>query len=273
MRDYTYYAIITDQHIVEPDSSLYGLDTQTATECLIESIIAEPVPLAGIVCLGDLADTVLNPDRMTAVAGHEAYRHAQHLLGSLRSKMFTLPGNHDDPELLNEYFPSKWHKTDGGVTIANLQGFDLIGIDVRTGPEPTGLASSESIKALDLALASTEKAILVSHYPLFDLDNQRIDDELSTINRVEIQEVIHRHAAKVAACFHGHLHIWIAGYQNGILTHSVPSSSFTFILEPQEKARETVGNHPCGYLLLGIGKDGSVIVRPRFLPSAQRIAS
>jgi 3',5'-cyclic AMP phosphodiesterase CpdA len=267
----TYFAVITDQHIVEPGSNLYGLDTKRSTESLIAQLRKEPVPLAGIVCLGDLADTVLNPNRMTAVAGPEAYGHARELLSGLTSRFLTLPGNHDEPVLMTEFFPSAWDHHEHGVYYSDIAGSTFIGIDVRTGPEPTGFASPESIQALDGILARSKRAIIFSHYPLFDLDNQRIDSELSTLNRAEIQNVLRAHAQKIAACFHGHLHIWIEGNRHGILTHSVPSSSFTFILEPQGTVLETVGDHPCGYLLLGVNDDGSIIIRPRFLPPAQRV--
>jgi 3',5'-cyclic AMP phosphodiesterase CpdA len=272
MRDITYLAIITDQHVVEPGSTLYGLDTESSTRALCDLLSREVVPLAGIVCLGDLADTVRDTNRMTAVATREAYAHARELLSPLPSTFLSLPGNHDDPNLMSEIFPTSWDTSKSGISCASLSGFTLIGIDVRTGPEPTGSASPETILALDEALHAADRAILLSHYPLFDLDNERIDNELSTLNRKEIQRVIHRHSSKISACFHGHLHIWITGYQDGMLTHSVPSSSFTFILEPQGNIMETVGNQPCGYLLLGLGKDGSIIVRPRFLPPAQRVA-
>ncbi len=271
MRKTAYFAVITDQHIVEPGANLYGLDTKRSTEALIESLRSEPTPLEGIICLGDLADTVINPNRMTAVAGPEAYAHARELLGSVSARFLSLPGNHDEPSVMSEFFPSAWERVEHGVSYSNFQGFTFIGLDVRTGPEPTGMAKPESLEVLQRVLSGSSRAVVFSHYPLFDLDNQRIDAELSTINRAEIQAVLQRHTSKIAACFHGHLHIWIAGLRNGILTHSVPSSSFTFILEPQGTILETVGNQPCGYLLLGLQEDGSIIVRPRFLPPAQRV--
>jgi 3',5'-cyclic AMP phosphodiesterase CpdA len=264
-----YFVVITDPHIVEPNRTLYGLDTNTATKHLIARVKEEVVDLAGVICLGDLADTVLNPDRMTAIAGHEAYTHARELLGELGLPILTLAGNHDDPEIMQQYFPNRWESSQDGVRIFHCFGVDLIGIDVRTGPEPTGLATANCLRALDQALAKSSKALLFSHYPLFDLDNSRIDDELSTINRREVHETIAPHRSKIQAAFHGHLHLWITALASGIVSYGVPSSSFIFVLEPQSAQKEVVGPSPCGYLLLGIGDDGSVIVRPRFLPAAK----
>lgn len=261
----TYFVVMTDQHVVEPSKTLYGLDTQLATRRLIDSIREEPVAIAGLLCLGDLADTVINPDRKTAIAGHESYRHAKSLLSDLGHPIMALAGNHDNPEIMEEYFPNTWEASNDGVYVSRCMGTDLIGIDVRTGPEPTGYASDHCLKALDVALAESEQALLFSHYPLFDLDNTRIDKDLSTLNRDKIAEIVSRHRSKVRSAFHGHLHLWISTVQNNIASYGVPSSSFTFVLEPQSSEREVVGGHPCGYFLLGISEDGTIVVRPRFL--------
>lgn len=264
-----YFALVTDQHVVEPGKTLYGLDTNTATKRLVQRLREESVELAGLICLGDLADTVLNPDRMTAVAGHEAYGYARELLGELGLPVLTLAGNHDDPEIIEEYFPNRWESSRDGVYISRCFDVDLIGIDVRTGPEPTGHASPGCLQALDEALTKSSRAVLFSHYPLFDLDNPRIDDELSTLNRREVQHIVDRQRPKIHASFHGHLHLWVSALRDGIVSYGVPSSSFIFVLEPQSGQKEVVGSAPCGYFLLGIGDDGSVVIRPRFLPAAK----
>jgi len=269
MTNTRYFAVITDQHVVEPGKTLYGLDTNSATERLVARLNDEPVELAGLICLGDLADTVINPDRMTAVAGTEAYGNARDLMGRLGLPLLTLAGNHDDPSVMAEFFPNRWESSCDGVYVSHCFDTALIGIDVRTGPEPTGNATVACLKAFDLALQRSSRALLFSHYPLFDLDNRRIDDELSTINRREIQAIISRHQSKIRAAFHGHLHLWISVLTGGIVSYGVPSSSFTFVLEPQSEQKEVVGPSPCGYFLLGISDDGSVIVRPRFLPAAK----
>lgn len=267
----SYFAVITDQHIVEPGSTLYGLNTRASAETLVEHLRQEKVSLSGIVSLGDLADTARNSDRMAAVGSREAYALARDVFSEIKAPFFCIPGNHDDPSIMNEFFPPAWTNHRDGIHYSTIAGTTLIGIDLRTGPEPTGLATQESLTILDEVLRESEKSVVFSHYPLFDLDNQRIDDKLSTLNRGEVQQVLQRYKHKVAGCFHGHLHLWITGYRDGILTHGVPSSSFTFLLEPQSTVHETVSDHPTGYLLFGINDDGSILIRPRFLPSAQRV--
>lgn len=271
MQSTSYVAVITDQHIVEPERTLYGLNTRASAQALVEQLRQESVPLEAIVSLGDLADTATNPNRNTAVATTEAYTHARDLFSELRAPLLPLPGNHDEPTLMSAFFPPAWRHHEHGVHHSNLADTTLIGIDLRTGPEATGFATKETIQTLDKVLRGSTRAIILSHYPLFDLDNQRIDAELSTINRADIHVVLRDHAHKISACFHGHLHLWVSGSHDGIMTHGVPSSSFMFSLEPQATDKVAVSDKPCGYILLGINEDGSIIVRPRFLPPAQRV--
>lgn len=263
-----YFAVISDQHIVEPHRTLYQLDTNAAAERLCRELTGESVPLMGIISLGDLVDSISNSDRMKAVGSPEAYQNAHNIFRGLNRPFFCLPGNHDEPSLLHRYFHSHWECSSHGVYRFTIFGIDCIGIDVRTGPEPTGSATAQCIDTLDDTLHKSTRALVFSHYPLVDLDNKRINRDLSTTNRSQIQAVLTRHAQKIAGCFHGHLHIWITSMHRGIVSYSVPSSAFTFILEPQADRIEVVGETSCGYLLLGISDDGSVVIRPRFLPVA-----
>lgn len=268
MRQFTFFAVVTDQHIVEPNATLYGLDTRRAAEALVKRLKEEDVPLHGLICLGDLADTVQDPNRMTATASRLAYQHAHVLLSNFSKHILTIPGNHDNPSLMGEYFPSSWSEQIDDVYYVKQSGFDLIGLDLRTGPEPTATASPALLARLDEVLRRSSRVIILSHYPLFELDNQRIDDELSTTNRQDVFAILKKHGGKILACFHGHLHLWITSCTSGVTAYGVPSSAFNFVLEPQGTIKEKVGPAPCGYYLLGLADDGTIILRPRFLPAA-----
>jgi 3',5'-cyclic AMP phosphodiesterase CpdA len=265
MTQFTYLAVFSDTHIVEPHETVRGIDTLVGTQQLISHIKSEPLPLAGVVCLGDLCDTALTPNRRAAIGSPASYEHARALFSEIPLPLYSLPGNHDHPELMSEYFPQRWTTVKDGIRLVNVAGFDLIGIDARTGPEAIGRVSPETIRALDEALARSQRAILLSHYPLVDLDSPKIDRGLSTVNRDELLPLLSRHKERIAACFHGHLHLWITKVLHGLVSYGAPAVSFTFLLEPQSAENETIVPTPRGYLLVGLGSDGSVIVRPRFL--------
>jgi RNase P/RNase MRP subunit p29 len=170
---------------------------------------------------------------------------------------------------MEESFPNAWEFRKDGVTRYSFHGVDLISVDLRDGPGATGWVSDETCRTLDKVLTDSKRAIIFSHFPFFEFDNERISSGLAVVNREVLAVVIQKHRDKILGCFSGHLHIWLSAIVDGIPVVSVPSSSFGFSLEPLSAEREKVANSPCGYLLLGIGEDGSLIMRPRFLPGAQ----
>ncbi len=264
-----YIAVITDQHVTEPGTKLYGLDTNRSAKRAFDSLAQERLPQA-VVTLGDLADTTLEPDRTKAVGSRASYELAKSLASEISAPILTVPGNHDDPKLMDEVFPNQWQTRKDGVSTFSFHGVDLISVDVRTGAEATGEIAPKTIEALEEALSRSTGAFIFSHFPLVDLDNERINTGLSTTNREALNSIFERYRDRIAHCFSGHLHIWASATVKGIPVTVVPSASFSFSLEPLSAERESVTNTPCGYLLVGIGDDGSVVIRPRFLPGVER---
>jgi 3',5'-cyclic AMP phosphodiesterase CpdA len=267
-----YIAVFTDQHVVEPHAELCGIDTNSRIAEVFTALINEKLPEV-VISLGDIADTTSNPNRGTALASYESYQHARELLKGLRPPLLTIAGNHDVPELLEEVFPNRWERICEGIKRFSFHGVELIGIEARTGPEPTGFLSAGALNELDRTLTLSKRALIFSHFPLLDLDNRRVTADLSVINRAELAPIFARHREKIAGCFHGHLHIWASGLVDGIPVTAVPSASFAFSLEPMASEWEVVSPEPCAYLLVGVGADGSVIARPRFFPGVTSVGA
>ncbi len=264
-----YMAVISDQHITEKGSTLYGLDTNACAKNLFTELAEARLPKV-VLSLGDLADTTINPVRTEAVASPDAYRNAKELSLPLRRPFLTLPGNHDDPMLLSSFFPSCWDSLQHGVSVRTFNHVDLIGLDVRTGPEATGLISQESLEQLDRVLDQSRKAILFTHFPVVELDSPRINETLSVLNREELIPLFAKHRDKILGCFSGHLHMRYATQVEGIVAHGVPSTAFMFHAEPGSEDPISVCDDPCGYLLLGVGADGALVVRQHYTRGAER---
>jgi hypothetical protein len=149
-----------------------------------------------VLSLGDLGDTTHNPNRETATASKDSYQHVKHLTEGLTLPLLTVAGNHDDPKLMEAAFPNQWESQKNGVCRYSFHGVDLISVDVRTGPEATGFISPETAKELDETLAQCRGALIFSHFPLFDLDNERIASGLSVTNREVLAPIFDRHKDK-----------------------------------------------------------------------------
>jgi Icc protein len=270
-REPKHFAIVTDLHVVEPSQDLRNpatgepLKTHAAAERLIAAIAAESVPLSGILALGDVADTALNPDRDRAVATAASYEAVGQLFERLNLPLFAIPGNHDQPELFEKIVPSRWDSSKDGVSIHQVYEVTVVGIDLRTGPEATGFLRPETARELERVLEKSTRALLLTHFPFVEFGLEVIDEELSTTNREVLLEIVKRHREKVIGCFNGHLHISAQVTQDGVMSTVVPSSSFAFDLSPGvlPKAPVEFVDMPCGYGLLSISPQGEMAFRSR----------
>jgi Icc protein len=263
-----YMAVISDQHIVEKGTTLYGLDTNTSAKHLFTDLAEARLPKL-VLSLGDLADTTLNPVRTEAMASTEAYQNAQELALPLRRPFLTLPGNHDDPALLSTFFPNRWDYDTSGVSVRTFNHVDLIGVDVRTGPEATGLIAQGTLEQLDRVLEQSRKAILFTHFPVVDLDSPRINETLSVLNREELIPLFAKYREKILGVLSGHLHMRYATQVEGVVAHGVPSSAFMFRASPGSEDPISVCDDPCGYLLLGVDAEGALVVRQEYTRGAE----
>jgi hypothetical protein len=144
----------------------------------------------------------------------------------------------------------------------------MIALDLRTGAEPTGYATSATLTRLEEHLAGAERAIILSHYPIIEIDNPRISHGLSLINRESLAPVLARHRNTIGCCFHGHLHISVSVRTPDVLSIGVPATSFMFDLAPGSSERESITNGACGYLIVGLGDDGTISMWPRWITPA-----
>lgn len=260
-----YIGVITDPHIVEPGLCLNGVDTATRARRIVAAIKSEPVEIELLVTLGDMCDTARNPNRALAVASRESYANARAILADISCPQLHLPGNHDAPELLFEELGNSWQSSNGNLYLRQFGETALIGIDCRTGPEPTGTVSEDTLRSLQAELQRAKHAIIFTHYPWHSWDNQRIDRDLKVLNGSRIEEILNQHRNRVVAAFHGHLHIWSTAIVNSLPIFGVAGSSFSFDLEPKGSTPEKIVPGPLGYVLVGVGQDGEISVRPRFL--------
>jgi hypothetical protein len=166
---------------------------------------------------------------------------------------------------MREILGSEWDETRAGCSVWRLGEITFVGLDVRTGPEPTGFLSRESGEALAAVLRERERVVLCTHYPWFPTDNRRISEGLSVTNSERLHEILRAHRGKVIAAFHGHVHLWWNNIFAGIPCYCSTGSGMAFKLEPEADAYEQVIPQPLGYLLVGLGNDGSISVRPRYL--------
>lgn len=260
-----YFAIKSDQHIIEPQSTLAGIDTTTRAQKLIWELSQEPMSIDFILDLGDVCDTTANPNRLLAIADTETYKSAKTLFAPLKSKTLYIPGNHDDPAALFNILGDNWDDRSHGCFTYKWNAVDIIGIDARTGPEAGGRMRPETLDKLDEVLSKSSRAMIATHYPFETLDAPWLVSEGGISNVQDLRIILKKHRSRIAALFHGHFHSWWSGVCDGIPFFSCGPSSFTFDLPPGATSWRISPEKPCGYLIVGMDGNGEVLIRSRFV--------
>ncbi len=149
---------ITDTHIFsDPEEELDGLNTATSLSRIIDGITAEEQ--ADLVVLS--GDLVHDPDPL-------AYANLSALLEPLTIPVFCLPGNHDDPGLMQKQLNTGITRTDKEIIIGN---WTLILLDdfIPNAHTHAGALDNDELVFLENALQKTGSEnvlIFLHHHPV-----------------------------------------------------------------------------------------------------------
>ena len=260
-----YFIVKTDHHIVEPNHPLSKVDTAARAKAVVAKILEERVPIDFIVDTGDVCDSISTPVREEAEATSQSYEHALSILGPINEKSLYIAGNHDCPALMYEILGDRWDSNKNGVMVKQSSGVTLVGVDLRIGTSAIGMLRPESAQELRAELARAKKVILFSHYLWRPTDCDFVEREIRVSNGAEMADILRGYKEKILGAFHGHLHVWWSGSHAGIPLYGGAGSAFGFDLEPGSVPFAIDPTRPLGYYLVGLGDDGSLLVRPRFI--------
>lgn len=151
---------ITDTHILAPGELLYGAtDTETHLRGAIQQINAMRPQADVTLITGDLVE---RPDR-------ECYRHFLELISPLKMPTFVLPGNHDDPDLMAEFFAGTPHFPAQSPTYQYvIDDFPYRILALNSHAPDSGLPDFDAARLawVDEQLSLSEKPTLVAiHHP------------------------------------------------------------------------------------------------------------
>jgi len=179
--------------------------------------------LAGIVC----AVRKWKP-RLVMVTGdvsedgsRESYERTSGLLSQTGAQVMALPGNHDDVELMSQYFPAgPWD----GPYVMEVEGWQLILLDSTVSGQVAGSLSPRRLESLQLALHGDDRL-----HSLVALHHQPVPVGASWIDRYRLEspqqffEIIDR-APGVRCITWGHVHHDFRMQRKGCTLLGSPSS-------------------------------------------------
>lgn len=219
---------LSDTHI-SPDPE-YGThhapwSTQEGARALVRAVNELPFQPDFILHSGDV---VYDP-----VA--EAYHTARDILKELKSPIYYLAGNHDQPQALQQILLGQENPTSPFHYNLEINGVQLVCLDTNGPAEPPrGNVIPEQLQWLDeICTAPDNRPLIVAmHHNPLPIYSPWLDDYMRLINGEDVHRVLMKARHRLRGVFFGHVHQNISYYREGILYTSALSSWNQFLAYP-----------------------------------------
>jgi Icc protein len=234
---------LTDFHfLAESGQRMLGLDTeQTFADVLEAALASGPAP--------DLA--LLTGDLVQDPAA-SAYQRLKARLAALPCPAYCLPGNHDDPRLIED------HLTGGNVFFQPsvlLDHWQIVCLDSTIPRQPYGRLGEEQLRLLETLLAAQPQRhalVALHHHPVSTgsawMDTMLLEDAEPFFSLLE------RHGQAKGVVF-GHVHQAVDRLHRGFRVLATPSTCFQF--KPLQ-ADFALDELPPGFRWIELHPDGAI---------------
>ncbi|PSO49009.1 MAG: 3',5'-cyclic-AMP phosphodiesterase [Cyanobacteria bacterium SW_9_44_58] len=235
-------AQITDTHLLaSAEGKLLGLATEESLATVIEEIKNDSPQPNRILLTGDLSqDETL-----------DSYWRLHKHLKTLNIPSYWIPGNHDQPHLMEKVltFPPAY-----GDKSFQCGGWQFILLNSAVPGRVYGHLNSETLDWLDLQLqqAGSLPTLIALHHPPFAVDSYWIDKSRLQ-NPEQLFRVLDRYR-QVRLVLFGHIHQDFRRDRAGVRYMASPSSSVQFKPQSQQFALDEM--QPPGFRLLWLYPDG-----------------
>jgi len=220
-------AQITDCHLPAKRETRYrGIDAWANLEQLLARLKAHKPDL--VLATGDLSED----------ASPASYRGLRDLLWKLRVPVLALPGNHDDANLVEQFFPS----SPADIPRYSYHGgWEIIRLNSCEAGEPHGRLSDNTLQQLQATLeqdSGRPRLLALHHQPV--LVNSPWIDKYRLLEPEPLLQLID-HYADIKAVVWGHVHQVFEADRNGIAMLGSPSSAINGIPGKEKFTPDTLG--------------------------------
>ena len=243
MSDRFLLAQVTDMHIKAGGKLSYKVvDTEASLARCVQQILALPQVPDAVLFTGDLTD----------FGKPEEYRNLARLIEPLTMPAYLMAGNHDDPDLMREMFPSHAYlrQREGKLDyVIDEFPVRIVALDSTIPQDSPGLLTGEQLEWLDETLggARSKPTIVALHHPPFWTGIGHMDEQPLT-NPDDLAAVISRHP-HVERVIAGHLHRSIVARFAGTIASTSPSPSHQVALDLADDAASRFVMEPPGFQL------------------------
>lgn len=237
-----YILHISDTHLFKnPSDSLLGVNTQDSFQAVLNKITTDEPKI----------DFILHSGDMSQDGSQASYQRVGELLETLQVPVYCVPGNHDDPRVMNQIFPHE-NISMQHVIIPN-QSWQLILLNSEKLGAVEGHLALEELENLRHALEANpdHRAIIMFHHQPIPVGCEWLDN-LGLTNAAEFWQLISRYP-NVHSVFFGHVHQEFEGNKNGISCYSAPATCIQFKRKQNHFGIEKL---PPGYRWIRLHDDG-----------------
>jgi 3',5'-cyclic AMP phosphodiesterase CpdA len=254
---------LTDTHLVEPGSKLYGLDPKARLDAAIQDINRHHADAVLAVVTGDL----------THWGEVSAYRSFLHSMHGLNVPYVALVGNHDRRGVCLEVLSAAPRDAHGFV-----QGWRdtargrLLFLDTLDERSHAGQLCERRLAwaARALAEAPAEKPLyLFMHHPPFEVGVHMMD-RIALSDRAAFAEVIRSQRGRIRHLFFGHVHRPISGSWMGIPFSTLRGTNHQVWFDLSPLAPHLTSHEPPAYAVVLIGEETVVVHNHDYLDSSPR---
>lgn len=241
-------AQVTDCHILaNADDCLRGMNTRSSFEAVCHAIDSSRKEFDLLLATGDLSQD----------GSSTSYQYLANRLDNLRLPVFWLPGNHDDPGLMQELLRGEMISPAKQIEIGNWL---IILLDSTIAGETGGRLAPAQIDFLETSLAAQRQphTLVCLHHQALPAGSEWID-RLGLQPAQQLADIV-KSRSSVRAVLWGHVHQQADQCLDGIHWMSTPSTCIQF--KPGSKTFALDALAP-GYRELELHADGRVVSRVR----------
>lgn len=234
-------AQVTDSHIfIDSDHCLLGLNTRESFVAVCDRLAKEEWRPDALLATGDLSQD----------ASPESYQYLAEYFDAMKIPTFWLPGNHDDPKVMEQNLENNNVKKAKQIVIGPWQ---IIMLDSSVRKKVHGKVSAAELQFLEACLKEypDKHCLICLHHQPIDIGSEWLD-KIGLMNKVEFGELVKKYP-HVKGVVWGHVHQEFSQDIDGVKWLASPSSCVQF--KPGSKDF-SAGNEPPGYRYLNLYADG-----------------
>jgi len=219
---------ISDTHLYSnPSQTLLKLNTQQSFEAVVDLLKSDLKKPDIIILTGDMSQD----------NSEHAYERVVKALDKFPCPIYWVPGNHDDPELLQAVFSRSKFREDKAILLGDWL---LVLLNSHYPKHVAGLVGRSELSRLDhyLGQHSDKHAALFLHHPPVPVGSAWLDQSRLT-NSEDLFNITDKHS-NVCGIFSGHAHQDYQTHRQGVPILTAPSTCIQFLSHSQQFSLDTV---------------------------------